>query len=222
MARLGSPGCHVDVCLRRGGEEAGLVVSTGLPQPTAFERLRRRENEILKSVSQPPNDCCSATRVNSKAARSERDTPPPSPLLINMCALSAQAIDAAEGPGCSTARRKLPDLAAGGGAGRRVSRDRLLLRGAALHGPRAELAAAAWPLAGALASRHPHGRCSSDGRALLVVLVFESPSSVIIKRLKLFFAHLELHSSRNPYQTAVCGLCRKPVDTPKNRRAAVR
>ena len=98
MARLGSPGCHVDVCLRRGGEEAGLVVSTGLPQPTAFERLHRPENEILKSVSQPPNDCCSATRVGSKAARSERDTPPPSPLLINMCALSAQAIDAAEGP----------------------------------------------------------------------------------------------------------------------------
>ena len=222
MARLGSPGCHVDVCLRRGGEEAGLVVSTGLPQPTAFERLRRRENEILKSVSQPPNDCCSATRVDSKAARSERDTPPPSPLLINMCALSAQAIDAAEAPGCSTRRRSLPDLAAGGGAGRRVSRDRLLLRGAALRGRRGELAAAAWPLAGALASRHPHGRCSSDGRALLVVLVFESPSSVIIKRLKLFFAHLELHSSRNPYQTAVCGLCRKPVDTPKNRRAAVR
>ena len=66
------------------------------------------------------------------------------------------------------------------------------------------------------------GRRSSDGRALLVVLVFESPSSVIIKRRKLFFAHLELHSSRNLYQTVVCGLCRKPVDTPKNRRAAVR
>ena len=222
MARLGSPGCHVDVCLRRGGEEAGLVVSTGLPQPTAFERLRRRENEILKSVSQPPNDCCSATRVDSKADRGESDTTHPYPLPITLCALSAQAIHAAEGPGYSTRRRKLPDLAAGGGAGRCVSRDRLLLRGAALHGPRAELAAAAWPLAGALASRHPHGRCSSDGRALLVVLVFESPSSVIIKRLKLFFAHLELHSSRNPYQTAVCGLCRKPVDTPKNRRAAVR
>ena len=52
MARLGSPGCHVDVCLRRGAEEAGLVVSTSLPQPAAFEQLRRRENEILKSSSQ--------------------------------------------------------------------------------------------------------------------------------------------------------------------------
>ena len=91
-----------------------------------------------------------------------------------------------------------------------------------IHGPRAELAAAAPPLAGALASRHPHGRRSCDGRALLVVLVFESPLSMIFKRLKLFFAHLELHSSRNLYQTVVCGLCRKPVNTPKNRRAAVR
>ncbi len=27
-----------------------------------------------------------------------------------MCALSAQAIDAAEAPGCSTARRQVPDL----------------------------------------------------------------------------------------------------------------
>ena len=79
MARLGSPGCHVDVCLRRGGEEAGLVVSTGLPQPTAFEQLRRRENEILKSVSQPPNDYCSATRVDSRAARGESDTTHPAP-----------------------------------------------------------------------------------------------------------------------------------------------
>ena len=82
MARLGSPGCHVDVCLRRGAEEAGLVVSTSLPQPAAFEQLRRRENEILKSSSQTTNDCCSATRLASKAARSERDTPPPSPLLM--------------------------------------------------------------------------------------------------------------------------------------------
>ena len=125
MARLCSPGCRGGGCLRRGGEEAGLVVSTSLPQPAAFEQLRRRENEILKSSSQTPNDCCSATRLDSKAARSERDTPPPSPLLINMCALSAQAIDAAEAPGCSTARRQVPDLEAGGGAGRRDSRDRL-------------------------------------------------------------------------------------------------
>ena len=92
MARLGSPGCHVDVCLRRGGEEAGLVVSTGLPQPTAFERLRRRENEILKSVSQRPNDCCSATRVDSKADRGESDTTHPYPLPITLCALSAQLV----------------------------------------------------------------------------------------------------------------------------------
>ena len=200
--------------------------SRRVDRPSTAHRFRAaaqaRERDPEVELADPKRLLQRATRLDSKAARSERDTPPPSPLLINMCALSAQAIDAAEGPGCSTARRKLPDLAAGGGAGRRVSRDRLLLRGAALHGPRAELAAAAWPLAGALASRHPHGRCSSDGRALLVVLVFESPSSVIIKRLKLFFAHLELHSSRNPYQTAVCGLCRKPVDTPKNRRAAVR
>ena len=150
MARLCNPGCRGYGRLRRGAEEAGLVVSTSLPQPAAFEQLRRRENEILKSSSQTPNDCCSATRLDSKAARSERDTPPPSPLLINMCALSAQAIDAAEAPGCSTARRQVPDLAAGGGARRRVSRDQLLLRGAALRGRRGELAAAAWPLAGAL------------------------------------------------------------------------
>ena len=116
MARLGSPGCHVDVCLRRGGEEAGRVESTSLPQPAAFELLRRRENEILKLGSQTPNDSCSAIIIDGKAARSERDTPPPSPLLINMCALSAQAIDAAEAPGCSTARRQVPDLEAGGGA----------------------------------------------------------------------------------------------------------
>ena len=113
MARLGSPGCHVDVCLLPGGEEAGLVVSTSLPQPTAFEQLRRRENEILKSASQPPNDCCSATRVDSKAARGESDTTQPSPLPITVSALSAQAIHAAEGPGCSTRSRRLPDLAAG-------------------------------------------------------------------------------------------------------------
>ena len=76
MARLGSPGCHVDVCLRRGGEEAGLVVSTSLPQPTAFEQLRRRENEILKSGLQPTNDRCSAIRVNNgKAARGASCTP---------------------------------------------------------------------------------------------------------------------------------------------------
>ena len=147
MARLGSPGCHVDVCLRRGGEEAGRVESTSLPQPAAFEQLRRRENEILKSALQPPNDCCSATRVDSKAAKGESDTTQPSPLPITLCAmLSAQAIHAAEGPGCSTRRRKLPDLTAGGGAGRRASRDRLLLRGAALRGRRGELAAAALPL----------------------------------------------------------------------------
>ena len=75
MARLGSPGCHVDVCLRRGAEEAGLVVSTSLPQPAAFEQLRRRENEILKSSSQTPNDCCSAIRLDSKAARGVSKTP---------------------------------------------------------------------------------------------------------------------------------------------------
>ena len=39
---------------------------------------------------------------------------------------------------------------------------------------------------GALASRHPHGRRSCDGRALLVVLVFASPSSMILTRLNTF------------------------------------
>ena len=164
MARLGSPGCHGDGCLRRGGEEAGRVASTSLPQPAAFEQLRRRENEILKSGSQPPNDCCSAIRLDSKAARGERGTPQPSPSLLTLCALSAQAIDADEGPGRSAQARQVPDLAAGGGASQRVSRNRLLVRGDALRGRRGELAAAAPPLAGALAGRHPNGRRSSDGR----------------------------------------------------------
>ena len=79
MARLCSPGCRGDGCLRCGGEEAGRVESTSLPQPAAFELLRRRENEILKSSSQTPNDCCSATRVDSRAARGESDTTHPSP-----------------------------------------------------------------------------------------------------------------------------------------------
>ena len=38
LARLGSPDCQVDGFLRRGGEEAGLVASTGLPRPAAFKR----------------------------------------------------------------------------------------------------------------------------------------------------------------------------------------
>ena len=73
-----------------------------------------------------------------------------------------------------------------------------------------------------LAGRHPYGCRSSDDRALFVVLVFEGPFSLIYKRLSPFFAYLELHSSRNLDQTVVCGLRGKPVDSPKNRRAAAR
>ena len=51
MARLVSLGCRVDGFLRRGGEEAGRIASTGLPRAAAFEQLRRPENEILKSGS---------------------------------------------------------------------------------------------------------------------------------------------------------------------------
>ena len=79
MARLCSPGCRGGGSLRRGGEEAGRVESTSLPQPAAFELLRRRENEILNSVSEPPNDYCSETRVDRKAARGESNTTHPSP-----------------------------------------------------------------------------------------------------------------------------------------------
>ena len=95
----------------------------------------------------------------------------------------------------------MPDVAAGGGARRRVSIDRLRFWGDARRGRRRELFEAAPPLVGAPAGRHPYGRRSSDGRALLVVLVFEGPSSVIYKLLSPFFAYLELHSSRKLDQT---------------------
>ena len=108
-------------------------------------------------------------------------------------------------------------MAAGGGARGRTSRGRLFFPDAALRSRRRELAAAAPPLAGAPAGRHTYGRCPSDGRALLVVLVFEGPSSIIFKRLSPFFADLELHSSRNLDQTVVCGLsgkaCRQSLKT---------
>ena len=116
MARLGSRGCRSDGFLRRGGEEAGLVASTGLPRPAAFKRLQRPENEILKSGSQPQTDCCRAINVISKAAGGACRTPQPSLSPLNWSALAAQAIDADKGPRCSTSRRKEPDVAAGGGA----------------------------------------------------------------------------------------------------------
>ena len=140
---------------------------------------------------------------------------PPRNRYSGWCALSAQAVHAAGGPGRSTSRRQVPDVAAGGGARRRVSIDRLRFRDGARRGRRRELFEAAPPLVGAPAGRHPYGRRSSDGRALLVVLVFEGPSSVIYKRLSPFFAYLELRSSRNLDQTVVCGLRDKPVDSPK-------
>ena len=222
MVRLGSPGCRGDGHLRRGGEEASRVASTSLPQPAAFERLRRPENEILMQGPVAPNDSCIAIRVDGKASRGARRPPQPSPSPLTWCASSAQAVHAAGGPGRSTSRRQVPDVAAGGGARRRVSIDRLRFRDGARRGRRRELFEAAPPLVGAPAGRHPYGRRSSDGRALLVVLVFEGPSSVIYKRLSPFFAYLELHSSRNLDQTVVCGLRGKPVDSPKNRRAAAR
>jgi len=70
----------------------------------------------------------------------------------------------------------VPNVAAGRRARRRISRGRLIFLHASWRSRRRELAVAALPLAGALAGQHPYGRCSSDGRALLVVLLFESPS----------------------------------------------
>ena len=110
----------------------------------------------------------------------------------------------------------MPDLAAGGEALRRDSTDRLLFRDHTRRGRRRELGAAAPPVSGTLASRHLYGRWPSDGRALLVVLVFEGRSIMIFKRLDPVFAYLQLDSSRNLDQTVVYGLrgkaqsCRQP------------
>ena len=116
----------------------------------------------------------------------------------------------------------MPDLAAGGEALRRDSTDRLLFRDHTRRGRRRELGAAAPPISGTLASQHLYGRWPSDGRALLVVLVFEGRSIMIFKRLDPVFAYLQLDSSRNLDQTVVYGLRGKPVDSPKNRRATAR
>ena len=117
----------------------------------------------------------------------------------------------------------MPDLAAGGEALRRDSTDRLLFRDHTRRGRRRELGAAAPPVSGTLASRHLYGRWPSDGRALLVVLVFEGRSIMIFKRLDPVFAYLQLDLRSTYLQLDLSSPPRQaPVDSPKNRRATAR
>ena len=54
-------------------------------------------DEILKSGSLPPNDCCGAIKVISKAAGGACSTPQPFLSSLNWFALAAQAIQQAVG-----------------------------------------------------------------------------------------------------------------------------
>ena len=103
--------------------------------------VRKEPEDVPRTQLRPPltqsmRQMTAAARpvsiVRMLEVRAAPLSPFPSPLSLS--ALAAQANDAAAGPGHSTSRRQMPKVAAGGGAGRRLPRERLLLRAAALRG----------------------------------------------------------------------------------------
>ena len=96
-ARLDSRGYQVDGSLRPRVEGAGRYSSNSLPQLPAVERLLSAKHEVWILGPQTPVGGRRATRVDEPAAWGVREhaRAPPSPSTL--CALSAQAIHAAQG-----------------------------------------------------------------------------------------------------------------------------
>ena len=112
-SRFDSQGCPADVHLRPRAEEAGPTSSTRLLQLADVERLPRAKNEIWYQGSETPRSGRRVTRVVSKAARGALEHDSSSPLSSTLCALPAQAIDAAQGQVRSRRTQVVPSFPAG-------------------------------------------------------------------------------------------------------------
>ena len=96
-SRFDSRGCPVYRHPRPRAEEAGRISSTRLLQLADVERLPRAKNEIWYQGSETPRSGRRVTRVVSQAARGALEHASSPPLSSTLCALRAQAIDAAQG-----------------------------------------------------------------------------------------------------------------------------
>ena len=96
-SRFDSRGCPADVHLRPRAEEAGRTSSTRLLQLAEVEHLPRAKNEIWYQGSETPRSGRRVTRVVSKAARGALEHASSPPLSSTLCAMRAQAVDAAQG-----------------------------------------------------------------------------------------------------------------------------
>ena len=95
--RFDSRGCPVHRHPRPRAEEAGRTSSTRLLQLAGVERLPRAMNEIWYQGSETPRSGRRVTRVVGQAARGALEHASARPLSSTLCALRAQAIDAAQG-----------------------------------------------------------------------------------------------------------------------------
>ena len=96
-SRFDSRGCPVHRHPRPRAEEAGPTSSTRLLQLAGVERLPRAMNEIWYQGSETPRSGRRVTRVVGQAARGALEHASARPLSSTLCALRAQAIDAAQG-----------------------------------------------------------------------------------------------------------------------------
>ena len=96
-SRFDSRGCPADVHPRPRAEEAGRTSSTRLLQLADVERLPRAKNEIWYQGSETPRSGRRVTRVVSQAARGALEHASSPPLSSTLCAMRAQAVDAAQG-----------------------------------------------------------------------------------------------------------------------------
>ena len=106
--RFDSRGCPVHRHPRPRAEEAGRTSSTRLLQLAGVERLPRAMNEIWYQGSETPRSGRRVTRVVGQAARGALEHASARPLSSTLCALRAQAIDAAQGQPGREGRRWHP------------------------------------------------------------------------------------------------------------------
>ena len=96
-SRFDSRGCPFHRHPRPRAEEAGRTSATRLLQLAGVERLPRAMNEIWYQGSETPRSGRRVTRVVGQAARGALEHASARPLSSTLCALRAQAIDAAQG-----------------------------------------------------------------------------------------------------------------------------
>jgi hypothetical protein len=107
-SRFDSRGCPFHRHPRPRAEEAGRTSATRLLQLAGVERLPRAMNEIWYQGSETPGSGRRATRVVGQAARGALEHASAPPSSSTLCALRAQAIDAAQGQPGREGRRWHP------------------------------------------------------------------------------------------------------------------